>query len=242
MRKPVVYFFLAMVLNLMLCVGAFAKDVTGSLSLKPVDNAGETHQLVWSGNGGQPLAEITRRGDKDFLFMALGPKYVEKSYEIWEGFTGSKDPLINAAYFDACLTQCESRFFGDLAEKCEINLIDTADGVGGDVTHVDKFRAFGFYDGFKLLCAEGTVNNKGGSELQLFSGNGKVKGTEVRMRSYCSTDSNILGEFTDGEELMIIGYMQGSAGNGAWDWAYVKRSNGQKCFIYAQFAERHTKP
>ncbi len=54
-----------------------------------------------------------------------------------------------------------------------------------------------------------------------------IIGTEVNAREKASTDSGILGTFELGEKIVVI------ADEG--EWAKVKRSNGQECYVFRKY-------
>lgn len=171
----------------------------------------------------------------DFHLEAAGRDYSVMS-QAWQGFTGSKDTVQNAAYLQHAMKEMESAYTEEVANHCRMQLMDIADGVGEAPNHFDKFKVYNLVDGKSLLALEATVNNKKGIDATIYGGPRWIKGTEVRVRAEANTNCQVLGYFEDREEIDVLGYVKSVrtvADPG--DWAYVQRPDGSRGFVAAQF-------
>lgn len=158
----------------------------------------------------------------------------------WREFDGSRNSLVNAAYLQYSLKNMESAYLEEVAGHCRMILKDVADGVGAKPNHVDKFEVYNLVNDIGMLAAVATVDNAKGVEMTIYGGPAWIKGTEVRVREYPNTDCAVLGYFENREEIDVIGYVKSSADvANPGDWAYVRRPNGQKGYVAAQFVTKN---
>lgn len=72
------------------------------------------------------------------------------------------------------------------------------------------------------------------ADMRGWTGRGVLIGSDVRLRSNTTTNSNIVGMLDLDENVEVMGYEKGLDGRG---WYYVKKANGLEGFAAAQFID-----
>lgn len=157
----------------------------------------------------------------------------------WRSFEGSRNTAVNAAYLQYAMRTMESPYLYEVSGHCRMILKDVADGVGAKPNHFDKFDIYNVVNDVGMLAATATVDNNKGVKMNIIGGSAWIKGTEVRVREMPNTNCAVLGYFENREEIDVLGYVKSDASvPNPGDWAYVRRPNGQKGYVAAQFVAK----
>lgn len=157
--------------------------------------------------------------------------------EQWQGYKVGRSVIANVGYVNHCMATSEVPFLREIASHSMHWIEDFADGTGTELpNHVEFHHIFNMIDGRPYLAAHCEVNNLPAVNFQVFGGKRLIHGEGVPLRFQPADDSDVLTSIKKDELVYVFGYtlvnFRAPLPNG---WAFIRRENGDKGFIKADF-------